>query len=74
MTPTAVEPCDPVVGLDRSSALGTLGVAIPFDPMVSHRLGRFFRLDIGADAGSRSPLNASFVNRILTNWQKKIEI
>lgn len=67
LTPTAMESGDSVVGLDRPTTFWTLGVTIAFDPMMSHNLCRFFRLDVRADARSRRPLNASFVYRILAN-------
>ena len=60
---------DAVVGLDGTFALGTLGVAVAFDPMVRHGLRRLFGLDVSADAGSRSSLDAPFVHRVLADCQ-----
>lgn len=68
LTPSAMEAGDAVVGLDGTPALGALGIAIALHPMVCHGLGGFFGLDVGADAGGGSPLDAPFVHRVLANW------
>jgi hypothetical protein len=62
-----MKPSDAVVGFDGATALGAFGVTVAFNPMMGHHLRRFFRLDVSADAGSGSPLNAPLVHRILAN-------
>lgn len=67
LAPSAVQAGNAVVALDRLPALGAFSVAITLDPVVNHRLGCLFALDVGRYAGGWRSLHAPLVHRILAN-------
>ena len=68
MTPSAMESGNSIITFDLFPAFGTFSVRVPFNPMMKHLLCRSGWFNIGGDARRRSPLNASFVNRVLAYW------
>ena len=68
MTPSAMESGNSIIAFNLFPTFGTFSVRVPFNPMMKHLLCCSGWFNIGGDARRRSPLNASFVNRVLAYW------
>jgi len=49
-------------------------MTVTFDPMMSHRLGRLFALDISGYTGGWRSLHAPLVYRVFANWKGRLVI